>query len=339
MTNVDYYYKKKTKVKVEHKDKITGKTMDEDIINGYRNDEYKTEQNEYKGYDLVEIPENSKGTMTEEETTVTYYYIRKAEVETLYLEEGEEKEISEKYVKNGHIGDKYETTAKDIENYIFVKSTENTSGEMGEEKITVKYYYRKKIFNLKVEKWIDSVNIDEKDKKGQTYKKRDNLYKLDIHKNKVETAEIKVTYKIRVTNTGEIAGTANEIKETIPEELEFRQSDNETKWDIDGATLKTTELEKETIEPGDYKEIEITLRWKKGDNNLGEVTNKVELSRTSNQANFIVQTEEDTKAESKMIITVATGLLIFEKIASKAMIATIIILIFTGIKIIKKKKV
>lgn len=336
---VDYYYKKKTKVKVEHKDKTTGMVMDEEIKNGYRNDEYQTEQKAYSEYDLVADPENAKGTMTEEDITVTYYYIKKAEVETLYLEEGEEKELAEKDVKNGHIGDKYETSAKEIDNYIFVKSTENTSGEMGDEKITVKYYYRQKIFNLKVEKWVDSVKIDEKSKKGQTYKKRDNLYKLDIHKNKVETAEIKVTYKIRVTNTGEIAGIANEIKETIPEELEFIQSDNEIKWDISGTTLKTTALEKETIEPGEYKEIEITLRWKKGDNNLGEVTNKVELSKISNQANFKVQTEEDTKAESKMIITVSTGLLMLEKAETKVIIATIIFLVFAGVKIVKKKRV
>ena len=335
---VDYYYKKETKVKVEHKDKTTGITMDEEIINGYRNDEYKTEQKEYKEYDLVEEPENAKGTMTEKDIIVTYYYIKKAEVETLYLEEGKEKELLEKDVKSGHIGDKYETIAKDIENYIFVKSTENTSGEMGEEKITVKYYYRQKVFNLKVEEWVDRVQIDEKSKKVHTHKKRDDLYKLDIHKDKVETEDVKVTYKIRVTNTGEIAGIAKEIKVTIPKELEFSQTDNEIKWDIDGSTLKTTELEKEIIEPGEYKEIEITLRWKKGNNNLGEITTKVELSKISNQANFKVKTEEDTKAESKMIITVATGLLIFEKIATKAMIATIIILTFAGIKIIKKKR-
>lgn len=335
---VDYYYKKKAKVKVEHKDITTEKIMDNEEIDGHRNDEYKTEKKEYAGYDLVALPENSQGTMTGEDITVVYYYIKRAEIETLYVEEEGEKELAEKDIKNGHIGDKYETSAKDIENYILVKSTENTSGEMKEEKITVKYYYKQKEFNLKIEKWVDSVKIEEKNKKGQTYKGRENLYKLEIHKEKIKTADVRVTYKIRVTNTGKIAGFANEIEEIIPEEFEFEQSDNEIKWQGTGRKLTTTELEKEVIEPGAYREIEITLRWRKGDKNLGETTNTVRLSKTNNKANFKEQTEDDNKAESKMIITISTGLTLFKESQTIFIIITIVALILVGITTIKRNK-
>ena len=104
------------------------------------------------------------------EITVTYYYIKKAEVETLYVEDGTEKELTDREMKNGHIGDKYETFAKKIENYTLVNKTDNATGEMGDKKIIVKYYYKPKEFNLKIEKWIDSVRIEDKNKKGQKYK-------------------------------------------------------------------------------------------------------------------------------------------------------------------------
>ena len=332
---VDYYYKRKAKVKVEHRDIVTEKIMDNEEIDGHINDEYKTEKKEYTGYDLVAIPENAKGTMTGEDITVIYYYRKKAEIEILYVEEEGEKELAERDIKNGHVGDKYETSAKDIENYKLVKSTENTSGEMKEEKITVKYYYKQKEFNLKVDKWIDSVNIEGKNKKGQTYRGRGNLYKIEIHKDKIKTADVKVTYKIRITNTGKIVGFVDEIKETIPEEFEFKQSDNKIKWNEKGRQLTTTELKKEIIEPGAYREIEIILRWKKGDKNLGETTNVVKLSKTSNKANFKEITKEDNKAESKMIITISTGLTIFK---DKYIIITIIILMLVGIAIVKTNK-
>ena len=334
---IDYYYKKKVKVKVEHKDKTTGRIMDIEEIKGHRNDKYETKPKEYTGYDLVEIPENDKGTMTDE-ITVTYYYIKKAEVETLYVEDGTEKELTSREMKNGHIGDKYETFAKKIENYTFVNKTDNATGEMGDKKIIVKYYYKPKEFNLKIEKWIDSVRVEDKNKKGQKYKERDNLFKLEIYKNIIKTAEVKVTYKIRVTNTGEIIGFANEIKEKIPQEFEFKQSDNNIKWKVNGRNLTTTELEKEAIEPGKYKEIEITLRWKKGDSNLGNIKNTVKLNKTSNSANFKEQTEEDNKSESKMIITVSTGLTVFKELQTKIIIVAIVVLTLVGAIIIKKRK-
>ena len=144
-----------------------------------------------------------------------------------------------------------------------------------------------------------------------------------------------MTYKIRITNTGKIVGFVDEIKETIPEEFEFKQSDNKIKWNEKGRQLTTTELKKEIIEPGAYREIEIRLRWRKGDKNLGETTNVVKLSKTSNKANFKEITKEDNKAESKMIITISTGLTIFK---DKYIIITIIILMLVGIAIVKTNK-
>ena len=57
----------------------------------HEGDLYTTEEKEFTGYDLVEVPANSKGTMevqtdadgniVNNKTVVTYYYAQKAQVE------------------------------------------------------------------------------------------------------------------------------------------------------------------------------------------------------------------------------------------------------------------
>ena len=160
---------------------------------------------------------------------------------------------------------------------------------------------------------------------------------MEIRKKEIDKSDIKVTYKIRITNTGEIAGSADEIRETIPDEFEFNKLDNNIKWNVEGRTLTTTELERKLIEPGKYEEIEITLRWKKGDSNLGNAINKVELSKVSNEPNFKEQSKEDNKAESKMIISISTGLEMNKEITTKVIVAILVVLILGGAVIIHIK--
>ena len=73
---------------------------------------------------------------------------------------------------------------------------------MTKEKIIVTYYYEKQVFNLGVDKWVSGTNIDGIPQLAQSYNSKDELYKIDIHRSKVETADVKITYTIRVTNTG-----------------------------------------------------------------------------------------------------------------------------------------
>ena len=206
---------------------------------------------------------------------------------------------------------------------------------MEDEKTEVKYYYKKKEFNLKADKWVEKVSIDDKDKKGQGYRGREGLYKLEIHKTKIKTAEVKITYKIRITNTGKIEGTVGEIKEIIPAGCEYKAEDNEINWRTSGKTLVTTDLKDETIEPGKNKEIEITFRWKKGSNNLGKLKNTVLLSKIKNPAGFKEQTEADNSAESIMIVTVSTGS--EWHVEKNAVIVVLIVLALGGITIIRIK--
>mgnify|MGYP005795271303 CR=1 FL=1 len=304
---VNYYYIKRAKVKVEYIDKLTGEKLDEEEIVGHVGDEYTTEEKEFEGYDLVEKPSNSRGEMTEE-TVVKYYYERKSEVEVKYIEKGTEYEISASETIEGYVGDSYETEQKEIPYYKFVEKTENSKGTMQEEKITVKYYYEKQVFNLSVDKWVSSVNVDGINSLAQNINSSNEIYKVDIHRSKTQTADIKITYKIRVTNKGEIEGKVGEIVEIIPEGYSYYEEDNSTYWEERNGSLVTDALKEETIQAGQYKEVEIVLRWNKGEENFGQKDNMVMLSEIENPAGYEDIDRTDNNDTSSMIITIATGL-------------------------------
>ena len=145
---VKYYYIRKAKVEVEYKDVLTEEKLTEDeLIEGHEKDQYETEEKEFEGYDLVEVPENSKGTMEKDTIKVTYYYIKKSAgvIERHY--DITTNELLEKETKyTGHVEDEYKTKAKTFKGYDIVeeKLPENAEGKMTEEEIIVNYYYLKK---------------------------------------------------------------------------------------------------------------------------------------------------------------------------------------------------
>ena len=103
----------------------------------------------------IYMPTNAKGKMQKELIEVKYYYNKQAVVKVEYIdfetgenfkevnEAGEEVDIIDIY--NGHIGDKYNTNAKEFEGYKVIENMmpDNSKGEMNKEEIIVKYYYEK----------------------------------------------------------------------------------------------------------------------------------------------------------------------------------------------------
>ena len=162
LVTVNYYYIKKAVLEVNYIDKLTGEPLTEQIVDEtkHEGDEYTTEQKTFENYDLIEVPENSTGTMvveTDEEgnitnnkTIVTYYYSKKsAGVEEHHIDIRTGEELEEPTLHEGHVGDKYDIKAKEFLSYVVATTDkdgnnvlpENAAGTMTEEKIVVNYYY------------------------------------------------------------------------------------------------------------------------------------------------------------------------------------------------------
>ena len=162
LVTVNYYYIKKAVLEVNYIDKLTGEPLTGQIVDEtkHEGDEYTTEQKTFENYDLIEVPENSTGTMvveTDEEgnitnnrTVVTYYYSKKsAGVEEHHIDIRTGEELEEPTLHEGHVGDEYDIKAKEFLSYVVATTDkdgnnvlpENAAGTMTEEKIVVNYYY------------------------------------------------------------------------------------------------------------------------------------------------------------------------------------------------------
>ena len=331
-TVVTYYYAKKAQVEEHHIDIRTGEELEEPTVhNGHVGDKYDIPSKEFLSYKVVEktedgknmLPENSKGTMTEEKQVVTYYYYQPAKVIVHYVDKTTGKELEEtneesgkvvssRVTIDGQIEDKYETEAKEFPYYTLVEEDlpENAKGNMKVEitkdkdgkdivnnTIDVYYYYEPKPFNIGIDKTISKVTVNGKEQNIDNNK----LTKVEIYRKNVNDTKVEVEYTIKVTNNEEVDGKAI-IRENIPEGMSVAENDGT--WDEKDGYLEKVIPE---IKAGETKEYKITLAWNRGDRNLGEKDNKVEITQTDNVPGFKDGNSEDNSSEATVMINVSTG--------------------------------
>ena len=151
-TTVTYYYLQNTKATVRYvaRDPETHeivKDLEEPYTQeGLVGDKFVTNEKAFIGYKLVESPTNKTITMAKEEQTLIYYY---EPVYTGLIENHIDDKTGRVLYTEEHqiqVGREYNIPSKDFEGYDLVTSKLplNYTGIMGEELVTVNYYYIKK---------------------------------------------------------------------------------------------------------------------------------------------------------------------------------------------------
>lgn len=211
-----YYKTARTKVIIKYQDTEGNEIKEDEVIEGYVGDDYKTEQKEIENYKYVEVKGTEEGKMTEETIIITYVYEKEGKIVVKYIDIDTEEELEEYgYEINGKIEDEYETEEKKIPYYVYEKDSGNTKGKI-EKEVEVTYYYRKQNFNFSVEKTISSITLN-----GEKVKISDNkLAKIEVKEKEIGNTELIIKYNIKVTNEGELGGTAK-IKEILPKGYEL----------------------------------------------------------------------------------------------------------------------
>ena len=183
-------------------------------------------------------------------------------------------------------------------------------------------------FNMKIEEHIKEVTLNGANQNVGNGK----MMKTEVHAKMVNTASVITKYKIAVTNTGKVEGTAT-IQESIPEGFKVANTNpNYWKSTKDGKLQTTTEV----IKPGESKTLEVALAWQKGQNNFGKKINKAEIIQTSNASNAPETTLQDNMSEATVLMSIRTGEINNNYIiVGVSAISSIILL--TGIIAIKKK--
>ena len=183
------------------------------------------------------------------------------------------------------------------------------------EKVKVQY------FDLSLRKWVTQAIVN---KNGEEtvidtgHKAEDDpedIVAVDLKDSEIATTTVKFRYSIRVTNEGNIAGYAKEVKDYIPEGLIFVAEDNPLWTQLEDGTIITTQTENTLLEPGESTEVEVILTWDKEAQNFGVMDNWAEISKDDNDFDSpdIDSTPdnnvhgEDDIDDAPVMVTVKTG--------------------------------
>ena len=211
------------------------------------------------------------------------------------------------------------------------------------EKVRVLY------FDLALRKWVTEAIVTEN---GQTkeietgHHAEDNpeeIVKVDLRKSKIDSVVVKFRYHIRITNEGEVAGYAKEIKDRIPEGLEFESSDNPHWTMLEDGTIVTDELKDKLLQPGESEEVTVVLKWINSKTNMGVKINTAEISKDYNdyETPDIDSTPdnnvpgEDDIDDAPVMLTVKTGSEDLKYIA----LITIVLALLSGCVIALRKNI
>ena len=281
-----------------------GKVSEDKVIEGKVGKEYHTTppDNVDNDYELIKVDGDPDGIITQEPKTISYIYKKKnGKVIVKYVDKDSNKKLYDDEVIEGKIGDKANIKPKEVPYYNLVEEPKDVEITSKEQIVT--YSYKKKIFNMEVHKTVKDGSIDGEQKTFANGK----FTKLDIPVKKVNNSKVKIRYSVKVKNTGEIKGSAI-VAEYLPEYFEMLPEEN-SDWTFENGKILSKEVE---LNPNEEKELIVTLTWKNGRENFGNIVNKVEIDKTKNDAGFDeTDSEEEKKGKDNkatVVLMVKTGL-------------------------------
>lgn len=143
-------------------------------------------------------------------------------------------------------------------------------------------------FDLSLTQTIAKATVLTNDKlKEQEYEDLD-LAKLSLNTKELEDAIVKMEYKIKVENVGNVAGKVANIVNYVPNGMKFVAEDNPD-WNIgaDG-NLYYTGLKETTLKAGEVKEVRLSLAKQLTQaDNIGVISNKAQIAGTESSTRMV----------------------------------------------------
>lgn len=244
-------------------------------------------------------------------------------------------------INSAQISDDTDKNGKPVDDIDSVPDKWN-DGEDDQDKEYIKLTY----FDLALRKWVTQAIVVENGKETVTQtghtpeQDPEPVVKVELNRKKLSSLTVKFKYSIRITNQGDIAGYAKEITDYVPEGLKFVAEDNKGWTDEGNNVISTKLLENKLLQPGESADVEVTLTWINGKDNLGLKTNIAEISEDYNDkgAHDIDSTPdnkvpgEDDQDDAPVLISISTG----EAKIYYALGFAVLITIAGGIILIKK---
>ena len=195
-----------------------------------------------------------------------------------------------------------------------------------------------KKYDMQLDKYVTKVTVQNSKTTSTDYTDA-KLAKQEINAKEVNSTTVVVEYTIRVTNKGEVAGYIRKIADYLSSDYKFSSELNKD-WYQDGSNVYCTSLADTKINPGESKDVKLTVIKQMKENNTGLVNNTAEILSSYNELGLtdINSTEgnkvkgENDMSSADVIISIKTG----QVITTIVLVITTIIMLGVALYVIRK---
>ncbi len=195
-----------------------------------------------------------------------------------------------------------------------------------------------KKYDMQLDKYVTKITVQNSKTVSKDYD-NEKLAKQEINGKEVNSTTVIVEYTIRVTNKGEVAGYVKKIADYLSSDYKFSSELNKD-WYQDGSDVYCTSLADTKINPGESKDVKLTVIKQMKESNVGLVNNTAEIVSSYNELGLtdINSTEgnkvkgENDMSSADVIIAIKTG----QVVATVVLVITTIIILTAAVFIIRK---
>ena len=243
--------------------------------------------------------------------------VKDAKIIVKYLEEDntpetdeDNKELKEqKEITGKKIGDNYETTAEEIENYISLRNSQNTSGVLNAEETVVTYYYTYNKQNIEINKiWKDNNNQAGKRPTSIKVTLKDGN---EVIGEQVISAKNKVSLQQNEINNQEITDPENTWTTTINDVPVYKENGERITYTVDEEenegtldsyikTIEGTTITNTFTQNTEKTQVEVTKIWDDNNNKAGKRPLNVTLILSGNNQEYKTTLTENNKTEENI---------------------------------------
>lgn len=166
---------------------------------------------------------------------------------------------------------------------------------------------QKEKFNMMLEAGISSIIVKTKEGTKQTAYDMSKFAKIEIKAKEVNGASVIIEYSLKITNNGEIAGSASQIVTNKVKELNFTSSANKDWYEGNDGNLYLIGLSNIILQPGESTTVKLVLVKQMTTTNTGAIENNFTITKTYNNHGQEETTLEDNSQKVNCIITISTG--------------------------------
>lgn len=203
--------------------------------------------------------------------------------------------------------------------------------------------YSAEKFDFRIDKYISKITLTTPTIGTKTYTYKDSqAAKIEVLEANIGKSDIVVEYKIVVTNEGAVSGYAKKIVDYLPKHTKFSTELNKDWYLSENGNVYNLSLANEKINPGETKELTLTLTARITEESLGVLNNNAEIYEIHNEQGLKDidstagnnQSREDDISRADLVLAIVTGESIITYITLALGIA--VLLVF-GIYEIKKR--